>query len=365
MKERSIGLDFVRCIAVCFVIFVHFFLHSTFYSTDLSTAGGFLLNVFRWLFFICVPLFLLLTGYLNNNTKFDKDYIYKLFKVLISYTIIGIMCLLFKKIYLNQDITIIRGIISLLNFSAIDYAWYVEMYVGLFLLMPFLNILYGKLNSKGNKLKFIIVLFIVCSLTTTLRIFHPARYTLNLFSNYWAAAYPLLYFFIGKFLKDYPIKMKKGKMFILFIFLLMLQSTFVYINYRNHTDLFFGIDYSNLFTVLISVLLFSMVLKINFKNKLLKKIITSISLVSFEMYLISFIFDTVVYTEFNFTFNSTLDYLKGFAVSMPIILFCTFILSFVVNKISNFIYKNFRGIYNKICLFLNNKFGKVWKKLKK
>ena len=141
MKERSIGLDFVRCIAVCFVIFVHFFLHSAFYSTDLSTAGGFLLNIFRWLFFICVPLFLLLTGYLNNNTKFDKDYIYKLFKVLISYTIIGIMCLLFKKIYLNQDITIIRGIISLLNFSAIDYAWYVEMYVGLFLLIPFLNIL--------------------------------------------------------------------------------------------------------------------------------------------------------------------------------------------------------------------------------
>ena len=362
MKDRNIGLDLIRCIAVLFVIFVHFFLHSSFYSTNLGGIGGFLLNIFRWLFFICVPLFLLLTGYLNNNTKLDKNYIYKLFKVLISYTIIGIICLVFKKLYLNQDITIIRGIISLFNFSAVDYAWYVEMFVGLFLLIPFLNILYQRLETKENRIKLIVVLFVVCSLTTTFRVFHPARYTLNLFSNYWASAYPLLYFYIGKFLKDYPINMKKTKMFFILIFLLILQSTLVYVNYRNHTDLFFGIDYSNLFTVLISVLLFSIVFKINLKNRIFMKIITLISLVSFEMYLMSFIVDTIVYTELNFSFNSTLDYFKNFVISAPIILFFTFVLSFIVNKFSNLIYKKFRSVYDRICLFISSSFKKVIKK---
>ena len=219
------------------------------------------------------------------------------------------------------------------------------MYVGLFLLIPFLNILYQNLNTKSNRLKLIVVLFIICSLTMTFRIFHPARYTLNLFSDYWFSVYPLLYFYIGKFLKDYPINMKKTNMFFIFVFLLILQSTLVYINYRNHTDLFWGIDYSNLFTVLISVLLFSIVLKVDFKNKILMKIITLISLVSFEMYLMSFIVDTIVYTEFNFSFNSTLDYLKNFVISVPIILFFTFILSFIVNKFSNLIYIKFRYIY--------------------
>lgn len=99
MKDRNIELDLIRCIAILFVIFVHFFLHSSFYSTNLGDMGSFLLNIFRWLFFTCVPLFLLLTGYLNNNTKFDKNYVYKLFKVLISYLIIGIICLIFKSRY--------------------------------------------------------------------------------------------------------------------------------------------------------------------------------------------------------------------------------------------------------------------------
>ena len=65
-----------------------------------------------------------------------------------------------------------------------------------------------------------------------------------------------------------------------------------------------------------------------------------ISLVSFEMYLMSFIVDTIVYTELNFSFNSTLDYFKNFVISAPIILFFTFVLSFIVNKFSNLIYKN-------------------------
>lgn len=244
----------------------------------------------------------------------------------------------------------------------VDYAWYVEMYVGLFLLIPFFSILYQKLNTKSNRLKLVVVLFIVCSLTTTFRIFHPARYTLNIFSNYWSSAYPLLYFYIGKSLKDYPINMKKTKMFFIFVFLLILQSTLVYVNYRNHTDLFWGIDYSNLFTILLTVLLFSIVLKMDFKNKVFRKIIILISLVSFEMYLISFIADTMVYTEFNFSFNSTLDYLRNFVISTPIILFFTFILSFIVNKFSNLIYKKFRSVYDRICLFINSSFKKIIKK---
>lgn len=70
MKSRVIGLDIIRCVAIIFVFCIHFILYSDFYSTDLNGLGMFLISCFRWLVFNCIPLFLLLTGYLNNNTNF-------------------------------------------------------------------------------------------------------------------------------------------------------------------------------------------------------------------------------------------------------------------------------------------------------
>ena len=42
-------------------------------------------------------------------------------------------------------------ILSILDFSADSYAWYIEMYIGLFLIIPFLNILWNNLNDVGRK----------------------------------------------------------------------------------------------------------------------------------------------------------------------------------------------------------------------
>ena len=42
---------------------------------------------------------------------------------------------------------IINSIIYIFNFTACPNAWYLEMYIGLFLLIPFLNIIYN--NNFG------------------------------------------------------------------------------------------------------------------------------------------------------------------------------------------------------------------------
>lgn len=67
--KRIFGLDLIRFLAIFSVISVHFFLNNGFYSFPVKGGRMFISINLRWLFFSGVPLFLLLTGYLNNKKR--------------------------------------------------------------------------------------------------------------------------------------------------------------------------------------------------------------------------------------------------------------------------------------------------------
>ena len=48
----------------------------------------------------------------------------------------------------------------LMDFSLIPYGWYIEMYIGLFLLMPFLNITFENLHTQNNR-RFLIIATVI------------------------------------------------------------------------------------------------------------------------------------------------------------------------------------------------------------
>ena len=367
-NKRIIGLDVVRVCAIFFVISVHFFLNSEFNQLYFNNISTFILTCLRWLFFTCIGLFLLLTGFLNKNTHFNRKYVYKLFKVLISYLIIGVICLFFKKFYLNEDITFVRGIINLFNFSANDYAWYVEMYCGLFLIIPFLNILYDNLKTKENKLKLLGVLLVMFSLTSTFKFFYPSVYTINAFSDYWVAGYPVLYFFLGKFLSEFSLKMSRKKLLFMLIFILVFKTGLLFIFNFGQTfpmDIFSGYagGYYNLFTVLEVVLLFSILVNTKLKNNLFIKAITSISFVSFEMYLFSAVVDKFYYSNIDLQFGNLWNYLINYLISVTVVFIVSYMCALLINKFSRFIYKNCKIIYDLVCDFFGSKFIKIWEAL--
>ena len=66
--NRSVKLDLIRCIAVFEVISVHFFLNNGFYNQTICKSL-FSQVCFRTLFMTCVPLFMILTGYLMNKKE--------------------------------------------------------------------------------------------------------------------------------------------------------------------------------------------------------------------------------------------------------------------------------------------------------
>ena len=71
LSDREIGVDVVKSIAILSVVGVHFFLNTRYYRVDLNNANLFIQTVIQQICLICIPLFVMATGYLNNNTKIN------------------------------------------------------------------------------------------------------------------------------------------------------------------------------------------------------------------------------------------------------------------------------------------------------
>lgn len=68
-KKRNINIDLIRCCAIFAVISVHFFRNNGFYTEPVIGWRMYLMVFMRTTFMICVPLFLLITGYLMNRKE--------------------------------------------------------------------------------------------------------------------------------------------------------------------------------------------------------------------------------------------------------------------------------------------------------
>lgn len=73
-RSRNPALDIVRCVALFSVVGVHFFLNSGFYDEIVQGERMYVMTVVRSACMICVPLFMLLSGYLMRTRKPSSRY---------------------------------------------------------------------------------------------------------------------------------------------------------------------------------------------------------------------------------------------------------------------------------------------------
>ena len=147
-KARDVRLDIIRIFSLFCVIAVHFFLNSGFYNEIVIGKKMYIMSIIRSFFIICVPMFIMLTGYLVNGKTLSKKYYKGIIKILIIYLICSIIYSLFGKFYLKEEMTFTIFLKKLISYSGTRYSWYIEMYIGLFLLIPFFNIIINSLKSK-------------------------------------------------------------------------------------------------------------------------------------------------------------------------------------------------------------------------
>ena len=90
-KERNYSLDIIRILATFFVVSVHFFLHTGFYAQPVEGKRMLVMVIMRTLFMTCIPLFLMLTGYLMNKKKLNLKYFKGIIKTLTIYILAKIL----------------------------------------------------------------------------------------------------------------------------------------------------------------------------------------------------------------------------------------------------------------------------------
>ncbi|MBE6160410.1 MAG: hypothetical protein E7157_05140 [Lactobacillales bacterium] len=328
--KRYFGIDLVRVLAVFFVLSVHFFLNNSFYDTNINGIGMFISIFLRWIFYNGVPLFILLTGYLKRKKKLDKDYYKGIKHILLSYLFISIICIIFRILFIKEHISKLKLLFGIFNFSANGYAWYLEMYIGLFLLIPFLNILYDGLKTKKNKEHLIITLLLMISLSPIISSITIRGIKLDIIPDWWNEIYPLIYYFIGCYINEYQVEINKKKGILLTIGLILIETILSYVvNYNDTFSWNFLGGYGSLQTVIISTTIFLLLYKVNCNKKKINKIITNISILSLDIYLFSYIVDQITYPILDGYLENPVEYLKFYILIIILIFSVSYLLSYI------------------------------------
>ena len=423
LGQRDSGLDLIRITAVFMVLSVHFLLHTSktaenhatngFYNLTVEGYGPvegivkffesgdptclhgplmFLMIIMKVLFSACVPLFLILTGYLMSRKTLSRKYYLGIRKTLTVFVLATVVCMFFKSIFLNPaaenafydfDLeTIFREIgktnysfkdylFGILDFSGANYAWYVEMYIGLFLIAPFLNLAYNKLGSKRKKQVLVATMIFLAILPSIVNTFdfssanwwlHPAGKTgdyQKLIPGFWMTCmYPIAYYFTGAYIREYGIRLKTRSMIPLFMIMLFLFSAYSY--YRSYGEKFNSgvwVYWYGVFPYVIAVMLFTLLNRINANswNDKIRFVLWKISDVTFGMYLLSFIFDMIIYNRFlNEMYDNVYEKLPFYFVAVPICFVLSMIASFAVTAAA----KGIIILYQKIKSFVKRQIEK-------
>ena len=324
-KARSSGLDIIRCLAILFVIGSHFFLNTPGLSVPFEGKSLFIQGMVQTLTLVNVPLFLLLTGYLNLNKKISKNYYKGIFSVILIYLFISSVTIIFKELFLNQHQSPLKWILSITDFSAIAYAWYIEMWIGLFLLTPFLNILWKNLESKKHKHILIFTLYILCAFPDFFN-----RYGVELVPGYWELIYPCAFYFIGAYIRDYQPQINKLFLVSFILLCCLINPVFNLLFVKDHSMIHLIGDGNGVIGMPLATAVFLFCYKINIKSRLICLILASISMVSLDMYLSSYMFDITYYSWFkeNFYINQS-QFGSWFLVIIPLVFFSSYIFSII------------------------------------
>lgn len=282
LKERNYGIDIIRIIAVILVLCFHFFMYTNYYTTPEYGVSMKLQVVMRNFCVICVPLFLIITGYLNKKLEYNKPF----FKKLINILIVWFFYNLIEYIVLNWSNLSLKNFIFTLTSFKIGYSWYIEMYIGLYLLAPIINNAYNSFDRK-NRNRLLLVTIAVASLPELVN---------TIFANYiyipawWLRIYPICYYVIGKYISDVNPKIDKR----IIILLLILIQPIIYF-YHNVNTIYFD----TFLIVINATLVFLLFYNIHIKKTRIQKIIKYMSIITLDIYLGSSLIDKIIYPIFN------------------------------------------------------------------
>ncbi|MFS7403423.1 acyltransferase [Carnobacterium maltaromaticum] len=331
LHKRNIGIDIIKVLASFSVVAIHSFYNAGYYTIPLLGSKLFFLSQFRSVLNTCVPLFFLVTGYLSINSSISWKYYKKIGKLLVEFSIITILTYAVYYIAYGESFNIYPIFKNLFRLNE-----FLINYLLLFVFSPFLNVLYENLKNKREKQILILFIITFSSLPSLLNI----NFLAPVFSVKWLVSFPLIYYFIGRYIKEYQPVVKKYLLLLIILGASFIQTTILFYRAPIHggTFRYFTGSYESIFIVIAATSIFLLLYKTSLSNSSLSAFLRIAANSAFTVYMFSVLVDNVLGYALNVKKNFIQDAPKMLII-VPISYFVSLLLSIILKKILFYISK--------------------------
>lgn len=346
-RKRLTGPDVVRCVALLFIIGVHFFYNNGFYQRKQLGLEMLVADIVRWLTFSCVPMFIILTGYLKANAKLSLNFYKGIVSIIVTWIVVSFICILFKEFYVGKNNTVFRWLVEFLNYQGADYSWYIELYIGLFLLIPFLNGFFGWENDRKYHIILLITMVITAFVPSIVNGATINGEVVDIMPNYFVSMWPFAYYFIGCFLRKYEVKINAWLCLAIAVAFSVVKGIMSFTSaYKTTFYKGIGGGYSDFFVAVITVFVFMACYRVEIKNERLKKLFAHVSQRALHVYLLSSIADALA-NDCLGRYNAPSEYWWTFPVRCFAVFLASLAMAEVVYPITNWISAKIVGLFDK------------------
>lgn len=298
-KERQSNFELLRIISILMIITLHYFNGSMGGALDTNNLSNshfnyYLVRFGESLCIVAVNCFILITGYFmykSNTIKLRK--VFNLVFTLIFYNVLLCTISIVLKIP-GYDTNFYDNLFK--SFFS-DGAWFVIIYIILYLLVPYINLVIKNINKKQHGILITIMLIVFSVYPTFID-------NITILDNGNGIISFIMLYFIGSYINKYNIN--KRKIWIYLIFYILMQAM-TYILAINDYNKIYPFAYNTIFNVLGSVFLFLAFSKLNIKSKIINKIskhTLGIYLMHVNIFIRVYMWRTILKTGEYYTRNS-------------------------------------------------------------
>ena len=323
ISKRNINIDIIKALSWLVVIGVHLFLYTGYYSSTYTITSSIFITI-RNICMACVPLFIVITGYLNKDKIWNKKYYLNIGRVYLLYSLAIFVLTLVDNKYVINTTLFKNTLINILNYKY--YGWYINMYVGLMLVAPIINLAFKSIDESARKCVLTNILLAISIPVTLADLFSNIRYSIlaHILPNWWYFTWPLMYYIIGvtfSYNKNVIIDFLLNSKILFWITLIVSTATYYFLNIHIESTL-----HVNIFTVIITTCIFSWLLNLDINvNSKLRTSIIFVSNNTLLAYLLSYIVDNITYPFVNQITNTTIRFSL-----FPVVVALNFILTIIL-----------------------------------
>lgn len=278
---RDTNFELLRIIAMLMIVALHFNCHGkVMYYVEPFSKKYYYTFFIEYACLIAVNLYVMISGYYMIKSKFKIKKIIKLeMQVLFYSLLIYLLLVVFGQVKFSKT-----ELINSLLPTITNRYWFVTAYIGLYLLIPFIN----KIANSLTKKEYITLLVILTFTLSIVKTIYPANYIMNGSVIVW---FIYLYLLAGYIRIYFDKKVNKYKLLFLYLATIIIQIVIRNISLKSQITTikdYAETSYNNswFYTLIETLAIFLIFKNIKIKNEKINKAITKIAPLTLGVYLI-------------------------------------------------------------------------------